>query len=78
VSEQRILVTADEAAKMLAMGRSTFWQNVKKGELPGPVKIGGATRWRLSELLQHLQASLTTMPSVPGAGQGTQPGCTQP
>ena len=78
MSEPRILVTADEAAKLLAMGRSTFWQNVKKGELPGPVKIGGATRWRLSELLQHLQASLTTMPSVPGAEQGTPPGCTQP
>lgn len=78
MSEQRILVTADEAAKMLAIGRSTFWQNVKLGRLPEPVKIGGATRWRLSELLQFLQANLTTMPSTHGAAAGNQPGCTQP
>lgn len=78
MSEQRILVTADEAAKMLAMGRSTFWANVKKGELPGPVKIGGATRWRLSELLQHLQATLTTMPSSSAAPASAQHGYTRP
>jgi excisionase family DNA binding protein len=59
-NEQRILVTADEAARMLALGRSTFWAAVKKKLLPAPVKIGGATRWRVADLQQHLASSTTT------------------
>lgn len=58
----KILVTAEEAAKLLSMGRSTFWQAVKKNLLPEPVKIGGLTRWRVSDLQQHFQAKQTTTP----------------
>lgn len=50
VPEQRTLVNAAEAAGMLAIGRSTFWAQVKAGNLPDPVKIGGATRWRIADL----------------------------
>jgi predicted DNA-binding transcriptional regulator AlpA len=78
MGEQRILVTADEAARLLRIGRSTFWENVRKNILPQPVKIGGATRWRLAELVSLLGASPTTMPSTGGAAEGTQPGYTQP
>ena len=46
----RILVKADEAAAMLAMGRSTFWREVKVGRLPKPIKLGGLTRWRVADL----------------------------
>lgn len=78
MSESRILVTDAEAARLFAIGRSTFWSNVRKGLLPQPVKIGGATRWRLCDLLAHVGASLTTMPSSAGADPDTQPGCMQP
>ena len=47
---QKLLVPAKEAAAMLSLGRSTFWQAVKDGRLPKPVKIGGATRWRVADL----------------------------
>jgi len=63
VSEtDRLLVRAEEAARMLDMGRSTFWQAVKDGRVPGPVKIGGLTRWRVSDLRQHIQAMIPTSP----------------
>lgn len=78
MSEQRILVTDKEAAGLLSIGKSTFWANVKKGLLPPPIKIGGATRWRVSDLLQCVEASLTTTASSAGAGASTQPGYTQP
>lgn len=78
MSESRILVTDTEAARLFAIGRSTFWANVRKGLLPQPIKIGGATRWRLSDLLACVGATLTTMPSSAGAEEGTRPGCTQP
>lgn len=46
----KILIPAAEAAKLLSMGRSTFWAAVAKGNLPQPIKIGGLTRWRLADL----------------------------
>ncbi|WP_339092265.1 hypothetical protein [Variovorax paradoxus] len=47
---EKLLVPAVEAAKMLSMGRSTFWNKVKLKQLPQPVKIAGITRWRVSDL----------------------------
>ncbi|VTU28857.1 putative transcriptional regulator [Variovorax sp. PBL-H6] len=49
-TEQKILVTAAEAAKMLSMGQSTFWRKVGEKKLPEPVKIAGMTRWRVADL----------------------------
>lgn len=45
-----LLVPSLEAARMLSIGESTFWREVKKGTLPAPVKIAGSTRWRVSDL----------------------------
>jgi len=49
-TENKLLVPAAEAAQMLSMGKSTFWREVKSKNLPEPVKIGGLTRWRVSDL----------------------------
>ena len=47
----KILVTAVGAAEMLSIGKSTFWREVKIGNLPKPIKVGSLTRWRVSDLL---------------------------
>lgn len=47
----KILVPAAEAAQLLSIGKSTFWRGVANGSLPKPVKIGGATRWRVADLM---------------------------
>jgi excisionase family DNA binding protein len=46
----KILVPALEAARLLSIGKSTFWREVAKGTIPAPVKIGGASRWRVEDL----------------------------
>jgi predicted DNA-binding transcriptional regulator AlpA len=74
----KLLVKDTEAAAMLSMGRSTFWEAVRKKLLPEPVKIGGLTRWRVADLLAVVQASPTTRPSTAAAVEGTQRGYTQP
>jgi predicted DNA-binding transcriptional regulator AlpA len=51
-----LLVPAAEAAQMLSMGRSTFWRLVAKESLPKPVKIGGLTRWRVTDLQRFVEA----------------------
>ena len=57
--ENKILVPAAEAAEMLSMGRSTFWREVKAKRLPEPVKIGGLTRWRVTDLRACVERQAT-------------------
>lgn len=54
---EKLLVPAIEAAKMLSMGRSTFWNKVKLDQLPKPVRIAGLTRWRVSDLRSFVNGS---------------------
>jgi predicted DNA-binding transcriptional regulator AlpA len=78
MSDRPIAVSAPKAAELLSIGRSTFWKLVSEGSLPQGIKIGGSTRWLVSDLEQHLLASRTTRPSASDVGLGTQPGYTQP
>lgn len=75
---RKLLVDAKTAAEMFDCGVSTFWKRVKSGVYPAPVKDGGSTRWRVSDLERHVQAMPTTTPSTHGAEISTQPGYTQP
>lgn len=56
----KILVPVSEAAKLLSIGESTMWRDAKAGKLPAPVKIGGATRWRVADLLAFVANQPTT------------------
>jgi predicted DNA-binding transcriptional regulator AlpA len=63
MSDQKLAVPAKTAASMLSIGVSTFWRDVKAGKLPAPVKIGGATRWRVCDLERVLEPA--TAPTTP-------------
>lgn len=53
---QPLLVPVAEAARILSIGKSTFWRGVAAKKLPQPVRIGGATRWRVSDLQRCIAA----------------------
>lgn len=59
----KILVPAQEAAQILSIAKSTLWRDVKRKKLPAPIKIGGATRWRVSDLQQFVANQPTTASS---------------
>ena len=61
---QPLLVPSVDAARMLAIGHSTFWREVKKGTLPAPVKIAGATRWRVADLQQAVSGAAAAAASA--------------
>lgn len=44
------LISDLEAADLLSCSRSTVWRWAETGVLPKPLRIGGASRWRLSDL----------------------------
>lgn len=59
----QVLMRDKEAAKLLGIGKTTLWNNVKKGEVPAPIKIGGSTRWRVADLLAFVANAPTTLQS---------------
>lgn len=49
--EPAFLLSDNTSAAFLGISRATFWRRVKDGVLPKPIKLGGVTRWRRSELI---------------------------
>ena len=50
----RLLVDVKEVATMLATSTRTVWRWSAVGEIPAPVKIGGAVRWHRQDLLDFV------------------------
>jgi prophage regulatory protein len=49
------LITDIEVAKLFSISRETVWRWAKIGRISSPVKIGGSTRWRLSDLQRMIR-----------------------
>jgi excisionase family DNA binding protein len=52
----RELLTAAEAAEMAGVAKRSWWRYVSSGKAPAAVRLGGAVRWRRSELAEWIQA----------------------
>lgn len=50
-----LMMTADEIATCLGISSRTVWRLKAKGDLPKPVKLGRAVRWRKSDILQWIE-----------------------
>ncbi|MCL2877132.1 MAG: helix-turn-helix domain-containing protein [Betaproteobacteria bacterium] len=61
----QLLVNDVYAARLLSIGRSTLWREVNAGRLPKPIKIGGVTRWRVSDLHRYVDNQDTSIQSEP-------------
>jgi len=51
-----LLLSADQAAQQLGIGRSLFWTMHSSGKLPLPIKLGRRTLWRRGELESWVNA----------------------
>jgi predicted DNA-binding transcriptional regulator AlpA len=51
-----LLLSADQAAQLLSIGRSLFWSMHSSGKTPLPVKLGRRTLWRRRELEAWVEA----------------------
>jgi predicted DNA-binding transcriptional regulator AlpA len=47
---QKKLLNVKEVSDLVGLGVSTIWNQVKKGNFPEPIRIGGSTRWRRADL----------------------------
>jgi prophage regulatory protein len=48
------LLKIDQCLEIIPVARSTWWDHVKAGTLPQPVKIGTSTFWRYSDLMAFI------------------------
>ena len=56
-----LLVTVQEAAKLLKISDRTMYRMVELGHAPGPVHLGAAVRWKLDELKAWITAGCPSM-----------------
>jgi len=61
MAEMKVLVSVDEAAAMLSLGRTLVWELVRKKELRS-VKVGRTRRILVSSVHEYVQ-KLMTQPS---------------
>jgi excisionase family DNA binding protein len=45
-----LLLSAGEVARVLGVSTRTLWRLQSGGRLPEPVRLGGSTRWRVSDI----------------------------
>ena len=51
ISQQEMLLTDVEVAKMLGIGKSTVWHKIRNEQsFPKPIKMGNATHWSKKRL----------------------------
>lgn len=53
---QKQLLRDSDVAKMLSVSRATVWRYVEAGILPKPIKLAGATRFDLEEVIEAIEA----------------------
>lgn len=49
------LLNVKETARHLGCSVATVWRRVADGTLPKPIKIGGMTRWSMSEIAKAIE-----------------------
>ncbi len=54
VEHLRELLTAAEAAEVAGVAKRSWWRYVSSGRAPAPVRLGGAVRWRRTELAEWI------------------------
>ncbi len=59
-----LLATAAEVAKMIRISPRTLWRLVSADQVPEPLRIGGAVRWRVDDIKQWIGAGCPAQEKV--------------
>ena len=48
------LLAISEVCQMLCRGRASLYRDIRSGKFPQPLRLGGSSRWPLSEVEAHI------------------------
>jgi len=51
------LLTANEVAAILRVSRVTLYREIRRGNVPAPIKLGTCSRWPRSEILEAIRVA---------------------
>lgn len=50
VVSEPLLITAQDAARLLKVSTRSVWRMRSAGDIPSPIRVGAAVRWRMDEI----------------------------
>lgn len=50
------LVGVSTLIEMLQRSRASIYRDIERGEFPRPLKLGRSSRWKMSEIMAHIDA----------------------
>jgi prophage regulatory protein len=50
VNTETLYLSVDQVAQRFGVSKDSIWRWKRNGEFPKPYKLGGSTRWRLSDI----------------------------
>lgn len=53
-----LIIKIDQVMQMLGVKKTAIYRMVSDGTLPAPIKVGGASRWILSEVENSIDAMI--------------------
>ncbi len=68
------LISVTESARYLGIGRSTLYELIRRGEIPGVVRLGRRVLIAETALRSLTASTMWTVPNVMGAGRLAGPG----
>ncbi len=51
-----IVIGVEEFAQLMGVTPRTIWRWDSTGKVPEPVRVGGAVRWRLADIMKWIDA----------------------
>ncbi len=57
-TNQTLLVTASELAKLLGVSVRQIWRMNSAGKIPKPIRMGNCVRWMIKEIEAWLEAGV--------------------
>ena len=63
------LIRDTEGAAILGCSKATWWRRVADGTIPRPIKLHGASRWPLSEVLDVIERAKAARCAASDGGQ---------
>lgn len=49
-----LLITAQDVARLLKVSTRSLWRLRSAGDIPAPIRVGAAVRWRIDEITKWI------------------------